>query len=130
MLQAVRLLRRELDGKTPLIGFSGAPFTIGSYLIEGGKSRHFELTKRMLYGEPETWHALASKLSEVIKRYLLAQIQAGAHAVQLFDSWVGELSPTDYREFVPCRAKSILSRSSRRASRCCTSAPAPPRCSR
>jgi uroporphyrinogen decarboxylase len=109
VLQAVRLLRRELDGKTPLIGFSGAPFTIGSYLIEGGKSRHFELTKRMLYGEPETWHALASKLSEVIKRYLLAQIQAGAHAVQLFDSWVGELSPTDYREFVLPHVKNILS---------------------
>jgi uroporphyrinogen decarboxylase len=108
VLQAVRLLRRELDGKTPLIGFSGAPFTIGSYLIEGGKSRHFELTKRMLYGEPETWHALASKLSEVIKRYLLAQIQAGAHAVQLFDSWVGELSPTDYREFVLPHVKNIL----------------------
>jgi uroporphyrinogen decarboxylase len=109
VLQAVRLLRRELDGKTPLIGFSGAPFTIGSYLIEGGKSRHFELTKRMLYGDPETWHALASKLSEVIKRYLLAQIEAGAHAVQLFDSWVGELSPTDYREFVLPHVKSILS---------------------
>ncbi len=109
VLQAVRLLRRELDGKTPLIGFSGAPFTIGSYLIEGGKSRHFELTKRMLYGDPETWHALAGKLSEVIKRYLVAQIQAGAHAVQLFDSWVGELSPTDYREFVLPHVKSILS---------------------
>lgn len=109
VLEAVKLLRRELDGKTPLIGFAGAPFTIGSYLIEGGKSRHFELTKRLLYSEPETWHALAAKLSEVIKRYLLAQIRAGAHAVQLFDSWVGELSPTDYREFVLPHVKSILS---------------------
>ena len=109
VLEAIRILRRELDGKTPLIGFAGAPFTIGSYLIEGGKSRHFELTKRMLYGDPETWHALASKLSEVVRRYLRAQVAAGAHAVQLFDSWVGELSPADYREFVLPHVKHILS---------------------
>jgi uroporphyrinogen decarboxylase len=109
VLEAIRLLRRELDGKTPLIGFGGAPFTLASYLIEGGKSRNFALTKRMLYGDPDLWHALAGKLAEVVRRYLRAQVEAGAQAVQLFDSWVGELSPTDYREFVMPHVRHILS---------------------
>jgi len=108
VLEAIRLLRRELDGKTPLIGFAGAPFTLASYLIEGGKSRHFALTKRMLYSEPDLWHALAGKLSEVVRTYLRAQVRAGAQAVQLFDSWVGELSPADYREFVLPHVRHIL----------------------
>jgi uroporphyrinogen decarboxylase len=108
VLAAIRMLRRELDGKTPLIGFAGAPFTLASYLVEGGKSRNFALTKRMLYGEPELWHALAGKLSEIVRRYLRAQIGAGAQAVQLFDSWVGELGPTDYREFVLPHVRHIL----------------------
>jgi uroporphyrinogen decarboxylase len=109
VLEAIALVRRELDGKTPLIGFAGAPFTLASYLVEGGKSRSFALTKRLLYGEPELWHALAGKLSEVVRRYLRAQVQAGAQAVQLFDSWVGELSPIDYREFVLPHVRHILS---------------------
>jgi uroporphyrinogen decarboxylase len=100
VLEAVSNIRRELDGKTPLIGFSGAPFTLASYLIEGGKSSQFTKTKSLMYGEPELWGQLMTKLSEVVRRFLLAQIEAGAQAVQIFDSWVGQLSPADYREFI------------------------------
>ncbi|MEY2930980.1 MAG: hypothetical protein RL033_1729 [Pseudomonadota bacterium] len=100
VLEAVRSLRRELDGKTPLIGFAGAPFTLASYLIEGGKSSQFTRTKTLMYAEPELWGMLMTKLSEVIRLFLLAQIEAGAQAVQVFDSCVGQLSPADYREFV------------------------------
>ncbi|MEB2314004.1 MAG: uroporphyrinogen decarboxylase [Sorangiineae bacterium] len=108
VLEAIRLVRRELDGKTPLIGFAGAPFTLASYLVEGGKSTNFALTKRLMYGEPETWHALMSKLAEVVRRYLRAQLAAGAQAVQLFDSWVGQLSPLDYAEFVQPHVEHVL----------------------
>ncbi|HEY4158827.1 MAG TPA: uroporphyrinogen decarboxylase [Polyangiaceae bacterium] len=108
VLKAISILRRELDGKTPLIGFAGAPFTLASYLIEGGKSSGYALTKRLMYGEPEAWHALMSKLAEVVRRYLRAQITAGAHAVQLFDSWVGALSPVDYEEFILPHVTHIL----------------------
>jgi uroporphyrinogen decarboxylase len=100
VLEAIRSIRRELDGKTPLIGFAGAPFTLASYLIEGGKSSQFTKTKGMMYGEPELWGQLMTKLSEVIRLYLHAQIEAGAQAVQIFDSWVGQLSPVDYKEFI------------------------------
>ena len=92
--QAVRGLIRELD--VPLIGFSGAPFTLASYLIEGGSSRTFARTKALMIGEPTTWHELMERLSEMVLTYLRAQVQAGAAAVQLFDSWVGALSPQDY----------------------------------
>jgi len=109
VLAAIRLLRRELDGKTPLIGFAGAPFTLASYLVEGGKSSQFSRVKRLMYGEPDQFHALMGKLAEVTKRYLLAQVRAGAQAVQLFDSWVGCLGPTDYREFVLPHVKHVLS---------------------
>ncbi len=102
------MIRKELDGKTPLIGFAGAPFTLASYLIEGGKSSNYALTKRMMYNEPETWNLLMSKFSEVVRRYLHAQIKAGANAVQLFDSWVGSLSPTDYEEYILPHVSSIL----------------------
>jgi uroporphyrinogen decarboxylase len=108
VLDALRLLRRELDGKTPLIGFAGAPFTLASYLIEGGKSSHYARTKRLMYREPSLWNALMYKLSEVVRRYLRAQITAGAQAVQLFDSWIGALSPTDYREFIQPHVRHIL----------------------
>jgi uroporphyrinogen decarboxylase len=108
VLDAVRAIRRELDGKTPLIGFAGAPFTLSSYLVEGGKSSNYARTKRLMYGEPETWKALMTKLSEVVRRYLHAQIEAGAQAVQLFDSWVGALSPLDYAEFVQPHVRHIL----------------------
>ena len=93
----------------PLIGFAGAPFTLASYLIEGGKSAHFAKTKKLMYGEPDAWNALMGKLAEVVRRYLRAQIEAGADCVQLFDSWVGQLSPDDYREYVQPHVKHVLS---------------------
>lgn len=108
VLDAIKMIRKELDGKTPLIGFAGAPFTLASYLIEGGKSSNYALTKRMMYNEPETWNLLMSKFSEVVRRYLHAQIKAGANAVQLFDSWVGSLSPMDYEEYILPHVSSIL----------------------
>jgi uroporphyrinogen decarboxylase len=99
VMDAIRILRSELT-TTPLIGFCGAPFTVASYLIEGGSTREFLKTKTMLYSSPEIWHALMEKLSNVLTDYLLAQIRAGAQAVQVFDSWVGVLSPQDYEKFV------------------------------
>jgi uroporphyrinogen decarboxylase len=109
VLSAVRLLRRELDGKKPLIGFGGGPFTLASYLIEGGKSSNFMRVKRFMYDEPQAFSVLMQKLAEVVRRYLLAQVTAGAHAIQLFDSWVGCLSPRDYREYVLPHVRHILS---------------------
>jgi uroporphyrinogen decarboxylase len=108
VLEAVRLIRRELDGKTPLIGFAGGPFTVASYLIEGGKSSSYQKTKALMWQEPETWNLLMSKMSEVIRRYLRAQIDAGAQAIQLFDSWVGALSLQDYRQLVLPHVSHIL----------------------
>jgi len=100
VFETVRLARRALGGRVPLIGFAGAPFTLASYLIEGGASREFLLTKRFMREAPAAWHALLERLAEITARYLNGQIAAGAQAVQLFDSWVGTLSPADYREFV------------------------------
>jgi uroporphyrinogen decarboxylase len=99
VMQAIRILRSELQD-IPLIGFCGAPFTLASYMIEGGASRDFLRTKTMMYAAPETWHALMDRLASLLADYLLAQIQAGAQAVQMFDSWVGALSPQDYTRFV------------------------------
>src|SRR2546428_1417991 len=98
--EAVRLARRALDGRVPLIGFAGAPFPLASYAIEGGASRHYLETKGLMYREPVVWHRLLDKLARVVTEYLKNQIRAGAQAVQLFDSWVGCLSPEDYREYV------------------------------
>lgn len=109
VLSAIRILRQELEGKTPLIGFAGAPFTLASYMVEGGKSSNYATTKRMMYRDPALWHELAGKLAEVVRRYLLAQIAAGAQAVQLFDSWVGELAPIDYETFILPHSRHILS---------------------
>jgi uroporphyrinogen decarboxylase len=109
VLEAIRLVRKELDGKTPLIGFAGAPFTLASYLIEGGRSTHYAVTKRMMYEAPDVWHALMKKFAEVVRRYLRAQIAAGAQAVQLFDSWVGALDPTDYETYILPHVRHILS---------------------
>lgn len=108
VLEAIRILSRELAGKTPLIGFAGAPFTLASYLIEGGKSSHFAKVKRFMYSEPALWNDLMRKLSDVVRVYLRAQVAAGANAVQLFDSWVGCLSPTDYETFVFPHVREIL----------------------
>ena len=100
-LDAIRLARQELDPLgIPLIGFSGAPFTVASYAIEGGGSRNYVHAKGMMMGDPESWHKLMGKLSIVVGEYLRAQAQAGAQVLQLFDSWIGALSPDDYREHV------------------------------
>jgi uroporphyrinogen decarboxylase len=98
VLDAVRILRDALQ--VPLIGFAGAPFTLASYAIEGGHSSNFARTKGLMYGDPATWHRLAALLAEVVADYLRAQVEAGAQAVQLFDSWIGALDAIDYREFV------------------------------
>ncbi len=100
LFETIRALRRELAPEVALIGFAGAPFTLASYLIEGRPSREYARTKAMLFGEPALWHALMTTISEVISRYLRAQIAAGAQVVQLFDSWAGALGPADYERAV------------------------------
>lgn len=107
-LEAIKLVKKELNGKVPLIGFSGAPFTLASYAIEGGSSRNYISTKSLMYAQPEIWHRLMEKLSTVIGNYLRAQAAAGADALQLFDSWVGALSPADYREYVMPHSKRVI----------------------
>lgn len=109
VLQAIRILQGELPGEIPLIGFAGAPFTLACYLIEGGGSRDYARAKGLMYTDPKAWHDLMARLSELISNYLLAQIQAGAHAVQLFDSWVGALHPEDYREYAKPYSQRIFS---------------------
>lgn len=97
--EAIGMLTAEL-GATPLIGFAGAPFTLASYLVEGGPSRNHERTKALMYGEPELWRDLLDRLADITAAFLKVQIEAGASAVQLFDSWVGALAPADYRRYV------------------------------
>lgn len=98
--RAVALAAVELAGRLPLIGFAGAPFTLAGYLVEGGSSREFALTKRLMYEEPSAWHALMERLAGLVGSYLRAQAREGAQALQLFDSWVGVLGPDDYRRYV------------------------------
>ena len=100
VLDAIRIVRRELSGKQAVIGFSGAPFTLASYLIEGGPSRTFEKAKGLMFSQPDVWDALIAKLADSMIVYLKAQIEAGAQVVQLFDSWVGALNPEDYKQYV------------------------------
>jgi uroporphyrinogen decarboxylase len=100
VMDAIRLVRRELDGRQAVIGFSGSPFTLACYLIEGRPSREYAIAKAFMYREPEAWHVLMEKLATVVIAYLNAQIAAGVHVVQLFDSWVGGLSPADYVTYV------------------------------
>ncbi|RMG59872.1 MAG: uroporphyrinogen decarboxylase [Deltaproteobacteria bacterium] len=100
VMEAVRILRKELEGKVPLIGFSGAPFTLASYIVEGGSSKNFIKLKTLMYQAPDIYRKLMSKLTRVVTDYLNAQIEAGAQAVQLFDTWAGILTPSDYREYV------------------------------
>ncbi|GGO92167.1 uroporphyrinogen decarboxylase [Wenjunlia tyrosinilytica] len=103
--EAIGMLVQEL-GSTPLIGFAGAPFTLASYLVEGGPSRSHERTKALMYGDPELWADLLDRLADITSAFLKVQIAAGASAVQLFDSWVGALAPDDYRRYVmPASAK-------------------------
>lgn len=108
VLQAIRQIQRELDGRVPLIGFAGAPFTLASYAIEGGHSNNFARTKALMYGDPAAWHRLCELFATIVADYLNAQIDAGVDAVQLFDSWVGALSPADYREFALPHSRRIL----------------------
>lgn len=107
--ESVAALVREL-GATPLIGFAGAPFTVASYLVEGGPSRDHAKTKAMMFGAPDVWDSLMRKIAEISAAYLKAQVRAGASAVQLFDSWAGSLSPGDYARFVMPHSARVLRR--------------------
>jgi len=103
-----RLLRRELDGRVPLIGFAGAPFTLASYAIEGGSTRDFQLCKAFMWNEPAAWDNLMTKFAKTVSAYLCAQIDAGAQVLQLFDSWVGSVAPRDYERSVLPYTKMVL----------------------
>jgi len=100
LMKAIQIVRKDLEGKIPLIGFSGAPFTLASYIIEGGHSKNYILTKSLMYQDRPAWDALMEKISEVLIRYLNAQVRSGVQALQVFDSWVGCLSPGDYEEYI------------------------------
>jgi uroporphyrinogen decarboxylase len=108
VFEAIRQTRRALKPDLPLIGFSGAPFTLASYMIEGGGSKNYIHTKQLMYGDSGAWHAMMSLISRALIKYLNAQIAAGAQAVQLFDSWVGCLSPDDYREYVLPHTREVI----------------------
>ena len=99
VMDAVRTIRRELDGRVPLIGFSGSPWTLATYMVEGGSTKNFSRSKGMLFDQPAMMHALLGKLADSVISYLNAQIAAGAQAVMLFDTWGGVLTPRDYQEF-------------------------------
>ncbi|MFS0885623.1 uroporphyrinogen decarboxylase [Aeromicrobium sp. 179-A 4D2 NHS] len=104
---AVRGLVQEL-GSTPLIGFAGAPFTLASYLVEGGPSRDHRRTKELMYGQPDLWHALLGRIAAIAGQFLRLQVEAGASAIQLFDSWAGALSPADYDTYVRPHSAAVL----------------------
>jgi uroporphyrinogen decarboxylase len=108
VLTTIRLLRRELEGRVPLIGFGGAPFTLAAYAIEGGPSTTYARTKAFMYSQPDAWHRLCGTFAGVIADYLRAQVEAGVQALQIFDSWAGQLSRADYREFALPHSKRIF----------------------
>jgi uroporphyrinogen decarboxylase len=108
ILDAVTIVRRELRTDQAVIGFCGGPFTVAGYLVEGKPSREFLPVKRLMYAEPELWHALMEKLADAFSRYVQGKVRAGADVIQLFDSWVGALSPADYEEFVQPYSARIL----------------------
>ena len=110
VMDAIRKARRALKPDIPLIGFAGAPFTLASYAIEGGHSNSFAHTKALMYGAPAAWHRFCALLSEVVGDYLVAQVEAGVDAVQVFDSWVGALNARDYREFILPHTRRIFER--------------------
>lgn len=114
VLTAIGQIQRELGGVVPLIGFAGAPFTLASYAIEGGHSNHFARTKALMYGYPDAWHRLCDKFAAVVSDYLVAQVEAGVDAVQVFDSWVGTLNAADYREFALPHTRRIFEAVGRR----------------
>ncbi len=107
VLRTISLAVEKLEG-VPLVGFSGGPFTLASYLVEGAPSREFHLTKKMMYSDPDTWKLLESRLSKLVVKYLRAQVRSGVNAVQLFDSWVGCLSPADYSAYVKHYSEEIF----------------------
>ncbi len=108
VLDTIKILRRELSDKVPLIGFSGAPFTMATYMIEGGSSKNFLLTKRMIFQRPDLYRELMHKIALTTTAYLKSQIKAGAQAVQLFDTWAGMLSPDDYRDYAMPYVKEVI----------------------
>jgi uroporphyrinogen decarboxylase len=109
VMQAVRNIRRELNGRVPLIGFSGSPWTLATYMVEGGSSKDFRKSKAMLYSNPQAMHALLDKLAQSVTAYLNGQILAGVQAVQIFDSWGGSLSAAAYQEFSLAYMQKIIS---------------------
>lgn len=108
VMETIRILRKKLEGNVPLIGFSGAPFTLASYMVEGSTSRNFTIIKMMMYQNPSLYHTLLDKISKSITLYVSSQIKAGAQAIQLFDTWAGILAPDDYREFALPYTKTII----------------------
>ena len=110
VLDAIRQIKHELGSRAPLIGFAGAPFTLASYAIEGGHSTAFAHTKALMYGAAPAWHSFCDVIADVIGDYLVAQIEAGVDAVQIFDSWVGALNTADYREFILPHTRRIFER--------------------
>jgi len=110
VLETIRLLRRELEGRVPLVGFGGAPFTMAAYAIEGGPSTNYARTKAFMYSQPRAWHRLCERFASTIADYMLAQIEAGAQAIQIFDSWAGALHAADYREFAQPHTRAIFDR--------------------
>ncbi|MBA3296821.1 MAG: uroporphyrinogen decarboxylase [Acidobacteria bacterium] len=110
VLQTIVLLRHELRDRVPLIGFAGAPFTLAAYAIEGGPSTTYTHTKAFMYSQPAAWHRLCARFSDVVTDFLLAQVESGVQAVQVFDSWAGALGRNDYREFALPHTKSIFDR--------------------
>ena len=108
VFEAIRLLRSELEGRAALVGFSGSPFTLACYMIEGQPSRDFALARALMLSSPALWHELMEKVTEVVVRYIRGQIEAGAEVVQLFDSWVGALSPQQYQRYVYPYSKRIF----------------------
>ncbi len=109
VLETIGILRRELADRVPLIGFGGAPFTLAAYAIEGGPSTSYARTKAFMYSHPQAWHRLCGRFAEMMSDYLAAQIEAGAQAIQLFDSWAGALGRADYREFAMPHTSRIFS---------------------
>jgi uroporphyrinogen decarboxylase len=110
VFEAVKLIRAGLPGNIPLLGFAGAPFTLASYAIEGGGSKNYVRTKSIMFGDEPAWTTLMNKLVDSLAKYLLAQIEAGCQAVQIFDSWAGCLSPADYRRYVQPHTKRLIER--------------------
>src|SRR5580765_1292176 len=108
LLEAIAIVRRELAPEQAVVGFCGAPFTVAGYLVEGRPSREFSTVKALMYGQPDVWHALLDKLADCFSGYVAAQARAGADVVQLFDSWVGALTPSDYDEFAAPWSARIL----------------------